>query len=753
MSAIPRYVTTAEEGAARIAGYIFGDGNPEHADGPLGGTAMTALSVEAWVVPECERIATSLLGWSAGLQYRIASNGNFICLAAPLYSALSMPITGDFYHRALASIVPTRKQVEAFLASVIEGEASFNTVPAKIMDENRGGEYTQRIANMVTTMNTQSLGAFVSNIAVKCPQSLLDAFPLPLISSARYPGETPADWPDPPPAGPDTTPPPVPTGLVGVALDSEVSLSWNVVAASDLAGYRLYRDGVLTYQGTIPAFIDATVTNDVTYSYTVSAYDTTGNESVPSVPAIDTPMGAAPPADVIPPDTPTNLIGIPDVTTVALSWTASTAIDVSGYNVYRGTLLVAAVSAPTVFFSDSGLDAETVYAYRVSAVDTSGNESASTPYISVTTLFAPTGPPAITETTAVISANIGCAESYAVYIADRSGANLLTELPHTGCSWGRVQDDVSEATIQLDLVNGFDTCCQAVNGLARYGYEVVIFRNGLRVWTGPVVDILPDGENISIRAEDRFGWTRVRPIWSHIDYPDPGVDVATIFNAVLNNAMAPDNPMGLHGTATATGVRAAREYVTNPPQIAYDALQELARSGVDYTMIGPTLVAGSFVVPTPSIALLTDQALAQLPSVSILGANFGTQWFVTGDPDANLIAAYGGIDALSGLVVRIAAEDTIKDQASLNQNAKSRWELTNGPAVGEVKLVLDQSAPIPMDVCVPGAVIDLRIAETCFPLIGRYRMKAVDVEETNADDGPGETVTITVQPLGTEIIT
>jgi len=302
----------------------------------------------------------------------------------------------------------------------------------------------------------------------------------------------------------------------------------------------------------------------------------------------------------------------------------------------------------------------------------------------------------------------------------------------------------------MDTANRPIECCEILAGLVRWGYELVIFRDGERVHTGPVVDIIPDEENIRLRSQDKMAWTTRRPIWSLLNYPEPGVDMATIFNDVVTNAMAPDNVPGLIATATATGIRAVRRYEPNPPQYAWEALSELCRTGIDFTMVGPTMVAGSFVVPTPPIAFLTDQSVAGIPGAPRLGVNVTTQWFVTGDPDENLLATYGGIDPLVGLVVSIAQEDEIRDQASLDQNARTRWELTNQPDIGEATFELDPAAPLPINLAVPGAVLDLRLGETCFPIVGRHRLKRLDVSWSSSEDGISETGRITVEPVGTE---
>ncbi|WP_349899859.1 fibronectin type III domain-containing protein [Parafrigoribacterium soli] len=77
------------------------------------------------------------------------------------------------------------------------------------------------------------------------------------------------------------------------------------------------------------------------------------------------------------PSTPTGLAASSTtMTSTRLSWNASTDnVGVKDYLVYRGTTLVATVTAPTTVFTDSGLAAGTSYSYTVAARDAAGNVS------------------------------------------------------------------------------------------------------------------------------------------------------------------------------------------------------------------------------------------------------------------------------------------------------------------------------------------------------------------------------------------
>lgn len=102
--------------------------------------------------------------------------------------------------------------------------------------------------------------------------------------------------------GADTSPPAPPNGLSATAGDKQVALDWANNSEADLAGYRVYRSGALIGSTTTSAYTDTGLSNGTTYSYHVTAIDssTPANESGPSATVTATPTLPPPP-----PPTPT----------------------------------------------------------------------------------------------------------------------------------------------------------------------------------------------------------------------------------------------------------------------------------------------------------------------------------------------------------------------------------------------------------------------------------------------------------------
>jgi len=96
----------------------------------------------------------------------------------------------------------------------------------------------------------------------------------------------------------DDVPPAAPSGLTATGETDQISLSWSANTEVDLAGYNLYRGGVKVNTAvlTSTSFIDTGRASGTTYTYTVKAVDTAGNESAASASASATTPGT-PPAD------------------------------------------------------------------------------------------------------------------------------------------------------------------------------------------------------------------------------------------------------------------------------------------------------------------------------------------------------------------------------------------------------------------------------------------------------------------------
>ena len=169
----------------------------------------------------------------------------------------------------------------------------------------------------------------------------------------------------------DATAPDPPTGL-GVEPKDYLRnvLSWTASPSSDVAFYRIFRDGAPVGETNETTFTDQ-LDAAASVEYTVRAYDENANESDATAPQPGTSKDDTVPAPVV------KLRAFNTSGSVRLVWAANTEPDIVRYKVWRKPdggvwSLLDEVSGATEHEDLSGA-AEQKYFYQVSAVDAAGN--------------------------------------------------------------------------------------------------------------------------------------------------------------------------------------------------------------------------------------------------------------------------------------------------------------------------------------------------------------------------------------------
>ncbi|MCH7573898.1 MAG: fibronectin type III domain-containing protein [Candidatus Marinimicrobia bacterium] len=187
-----------------------------------------------------------------------------------------------------------------------------------------------------------------------------------------------------------------PTGLTATAGDGQIDLHWNPNAEDDF--FKYYINGGTTTAPTTRVdstaggnLNDTTATliglsNGTTYFYRITAVDSSGNASAYSGEVNATPV------DLTAPAIPAALAATAGDGQINLHWNPNAEADFLHYRVYGGT-----VTAPTTVVDSTtggdlndttatltGLSNGTTYYYRITAVDSAGNESAYSNEVSAT---------------------------------------------------------------------------------------------------------------------------------------------------------------------------------------------------------------------------------------------------------------------------------------------------------------------------------------------------------------------------------
>ncbi|MCK5617497.1 hypothetical protein KAR91_87345, partial [Candidatus Pacearchaeota archaeon] len=182
----------------------------------------------------------------------------------------------------------------------------------------------------------------------------------------------------------DSPKPVAPTLSTIGSSDSLLNLSWTLNTELDFASYNLYKTTSPSQSytkiplGTTASYADNSVNNGSKYYYYVTAVDSSGNESLGSNLMYEVPRDSVTPtAPVI-----VSATGNDGTKTITVVWTdGGSDTDSAGFNIYRstasgGTFVRIASGIGTTNYDDSLIVAdETVYYYKVTESDTSGNES------------------------------------------------------------------------------------------------------------------------------------------------------------------------------------------------------------------------------------------------------------------------------------------------------------------------------------------------------------------------------------------
>jgi chitodextrinase len=220
----------------------------------------------------------------------------------------------------------------------------------------------------------------------------------------------------------DTTPPANVTGLVASEITrTSFTVNW-VNPSSDFAKARIFKDGVQIAETTNTSYSVTGLNSSITYVIKVTALDAAGNQNTGSTINVKT----LDPPDITPPQPPV-LTAAAESTRITLDWTAPSAPDVAGYNVYQGAVKLNTSLVTERTYVVSGLDEGTPYKFKVTAVDTVGNESQYSNEVITTTLdttppAAPTGLIATAGDMTVslnwVQSSSSDAEGYEVYRGD-----------------------------------------------------------------------------------------------------------------------------------------------------------------------------------------------------------------------------------------------------------------------------------------------------------------------------------------------
>lgn len=349
---------------------------------------------------------------------------------------------------------------------------------------------------------------------------------------------------------------------------------------------------------------------------------------------------------------------------------------------------------------------------------------------------------------------LGCGDTQAIITDARGGRQILDITPtFSRLDYGRVLDDTSQASTDV-VIGGTadgDVCCEKLGDTRTWRHALTVYRDNDLVWgPGPITNLLYGRDTVKIIARDISAWLDKRK--TRLSYTFEGISAVEIARTLIVDAMAPSDPAGLVDAMIIVTPATPHLYDVTVEANIYvgDALRELAKSILDFTVVGRSIIISEQLRYGPFARLTDEDFLADI-EVEERGLEAGTDWTVVG-ATADVIGEAGGTDSYFGLLEGIIQDQDVTDPDYVLTEAQRALGVSNPPPVyinmpDDARL--SPTAPVCLEQLVPGTLMDIDLRNVCRPISSRNRLTAVKVQLTGDDEQVG----VTVSPAGPEFST
>jgi hypothetical protein len=358
--------------------------------------------------------------------------------------------------------------------------------------------------------------------------------------------------------------------------------------------------------------------------------------------------------------------------------------------------------------------------------------------------------------------------THRAFIYDRGGRIIRGELtPLNSVTWGRKRDDIGSASV---TVSGFgDDCGELLRNTHTWINELVIFRDGVRVFEGPITLLTDSVDGFTIQADDvmRYVYRRIMRQGYNDSYhliqgqPEGLLTVVRRASLIIADALARDDPNVLAHLTPIMYDDDARQsrVVADYAKTAWEEVDDMAaNAGLDYSTIGRRIILNDTHRPIGRLPEMRGADFTDPPVISEYGMQLADYYAVTngtgewGAVEQNN-SPYGGVEIL----VSSFSENSTDEAQALTPQAlsKLRAALTDQAKRGIVQRypapyvvrVPDNSQLLPsvqvgINQLVPGVWIPLRAQGTAIEIAQWQKLDAMQVEEVKGN----EKVTVTMSP-------
>lgn len=380
-----------------------------------------------------------------------------------------------------------------------------------------------------------------------------------------------------------------------------------------------------------------------------------------------------------------------------------------------------------------------------------------------------------------------CVTGHTVQIVDRGGSRKIAQLRNlTQVEWGRILEGKSLSTVQLTGRN----CDQQADELSKIEsrrHEMVVFRQGVRVWEGPIKSVTTTrgfAEIVAADGSEYLDFTALSKEWP-LDTGTPGATtwarMTYRVEAIIAYELSTDYEMVVGTGGAAHTVTVPRwETIDTPANIlphlevrhsetlqarsstlpfemtVGEHLYNLSEGGLAYTWIGRKLLIWDVAQSIGSIKTLTEADFYGDPSLKQSG---GDHWSIAHrraqqneDSTIPSVGNAGGPDDYYGVWTHIVSsseedgsdtptQDALNSQAQRALVGRNPVPLTLSlPTGAGLKLGPD----LTINELVPGVDVPVLAQLNLRKMAQRQRLSELKVTET-AD---GEKISVTLIPIG-----
>jgi hypothetical protein len=338
---------------------------------------------------------------------------------------------------------------------------------------------------------------------------------------------------------------------------------------------------------------------------------------------------------------------------------------------------------------------------------------------------------------------------YDAIIYDRGGSTAIGAVTQVSAlRWTRVRDDISEATVTVTRPG--PACCDLLSEVRAVRHELVLFRNGKRVWEGPITYIKFTGTTIEIKARDVMWWTSHRAMGRNLDYEAVAAPVLDVVELLLDDVFSSTVGGELNVLPYLTKITSAADINTRIKRGAYtatvwDVVDGFAENGgIDYTAVGRRIFFHDVHTAISETQILTDDHFNADLALIEYGSDLYTRRFrATTDGDVRQQNAPTGWLDYYGYIDEIRAPDDEQVQDVSSMPTVDALEIGYpAPMVLQVpeNAGLSPLAPVTIEQLIPGIHVPVKSVQSCREFAQWTKLDSV----TGVWTTEGEVVTVSL---------